>query len=150
MYSRILVPLDGSKRSEAILPHVEELAMNLNSEVFFLRILEAQYKPQDAYVTQLNETNDGSSEIRLNNARNYLNGIMGVFREKKIKAQIYIEKGDIVQSIMKFANQEEISLIALASHGRTGMSRVFYGSVAASLIQLVDRPLLIVRARGNN
>ncbi|MDP8287440.1 MAG: universal stress protein [Candidatus Electryonea clarkiae] len=49
---------------------------------------------------------------------------------------------------MEIADREDIDLIAMASHGRSGLSRVYYGSVAASLLHLVDRPLLLVRAEG--
>jgi nucleotide-binding universal stress UspA family protein len=54
--------------------------------------------------------------------------------------------GPVVEAIAKVADQEDCDLIALASHGRSGLSQVFYGSVAAGLLQRVSRPLLLVRS----
>jgi nucleotide-binding universal stress UspA family protein len=53
----------------------------------------------------------------------------------------------VVEAILKAAEQENVDLIAMSSHGRSGLSRVFYGSVAAGLLQRIDRPLLIIRSR---
>jgi len=53
-----------------------------------------------------------------------------------------------VAVITKVAEEEGADLIAIASHGRTGLERVFYGSIAAGLLQVVDRPLLLIRSRG--
>jgi nucleotide-binding universal stress UspA family protein len=55
--------------------------------------------------------------------------------------------GPVVEGIINLAEKEGVDLIALASHGRGGLSRVFYGSVAAGLLHRVDRPLLIIRSR---
>ena len=50
--------------------------------------------------------------------------------------------------IKRVAEEQNADLIAIASHGRSGLERVFYGSVTAGLIQVVDRPLLLIRSRG--
>jgi nucleotide-binding universal stress UspA family protein len=60
-----------------------------------------------------------------------------------------VVSGPIVRTIINIAQQEEADLIAMASHGRTGLSQVFYGSVAAGVLHAVDRPLLVVRSAGN-
>jgi nucleotide-binding universal stress UspA family protein len=53
----------------------------------------------------------------------------------------------VVEKIISMAAQEGVDLIAPAGHGRGGLSRVFYGSVAAGLLHRVDRPLLVIRSR---
>ncbi|MCB0075487.1 MAG: universal stress protein, partial [Caldilineaceae bacterium] len=58
-----------------------------------------------------------------------------------------VEQGPIVRTILDVAERENADLIAMASHGRSGLARVFYGSVAAGVLQSADRPLLIVRAQ---
>ena len=55
--------------------------------------------------------------------------------------------GPVVKEILDFAEEEKVDLIALSSHGRTGLSRLFYGSVAAGILHQVDRPLLVIRAQ---
>ncbi len=58
--------------------------------------------------------------------------------------------GDVVKTILGVAQGWDADLIAVASHGRTGLERVFYGSVAAGVLHQVDRPLLLNRARDNS
>ena len=145
MYHKILVPLDGSKRAERILPHVEELARRYKTKVIFLRVVE--YKtlttPEGAFINLSEQEFDQSQK----QAEKYLSGIQGEFQEKNIESRTRVLYGPVVEGIINMAAQEGADLIALASHGRGGLSRVFYGSVAAGLLHRVDRPLLIIRSR---
>lgn len=70
----------------------------------------------------------------------------GEFREKGIKTQNIVLDGSVAQAILNASKQENADLIAMASHGRTGLSRVFYGSVAEDVLHRVDRSLLIIRS----
>ncbi len=145
MYHKILVPLDGSKRAEKILPHVEDLARRYNAKVIFLQVVE--YKtaatPEGAFINlSTEEINQAKKQ-----ADTHLRGIQGEFRGKNIECQTHVLYGPVVEGIINIAAHEGVDLIALASHGRGGLSRVFYGSVAAGLLQRVDRPLLIIRSR---
>ena len=145
MYKRILVPLDGSRRAESIASHVEQLASDLGCEVIFLQVLE----PTAALVTPYDMVpyfDSEEVERRRQEASVYLHGIAGEFREKGITAQEVVVQGPIVRSILDIAEREDVDLIAMASHGRTGLARVFYGSVAAGVLHQADRPLLIIRA----
>jgi nucleotide-binding universal stress UspA family protein len=147
MYKTILVPLDGSKRAEAILPHVEELALRFGAKVIFLRIEE------DVMMLGYDEVLDLSAyqqnrDRRKKDAESYLAGLEGVLNEKNISAKRIVSFGSVVQSILDTAEREGADLIAMASHGRSSLSRVFYGSVAAGVLHRVDRPLLIIRSRG--
>jgi nucleotide-binding universal stress UspA family protein len=54
-----------------------------------------------------------------------------------------------VEEIINRAERSKVDLIAMASHGRTGLSRVFYGSVAAGILHKVDRPLFLIRSSNN-
>jgi len=145
MYHKILVPLDGSKRAERILPHVEELARRYKAKVIFLQIVEykAITAPEGAYMNLSDQEFDQAKK----QAEKHLGGIQGEFREKNIESQAHVIYGPVVEGIISMAAQEGVDLIALASHGRGGLSRVFYGSVAAGLLHRVDRPLLIIRSR---
>ncbi|MGB5618315.1 MAG: universal stress protein [Desulfobacterales bacterium] len=147
MYKTILVPLDGSKRAEAILPHVEELAQRFGAKVIFLRIEE------DVMMLGYDEVVDLSAyqqnrDRRKKDSESYLAGLEGVLKEKNISAKKIVSFGSVVQSILDTAEREGADLIAMASHGRSSLSRVFYGSVAAGVLHRVDRPLLIIRSRG--
>jgi nucleotide-binding universal stress UspA family protein len=146
MYNAILVPLDGSKRAEAILHHVEELAQRCDARVVFLEVVEpvpflVGLEASEVALKQLD------LEQRAKKAESYLAALQGEFREKGIDARTCIAHGPVVEAILETAESEGVDLIALASHGRTGLSRVFYGSVAAGVLHRVDRPLLLIRSR---
>ncbi len=148
MYKTILVPLDGSKRAEAILPHVEEMAYRFKARVVLLQVVESH----PVVVTPGVESFDLNLEGRRQHASEadgYLAGLQGEFREKNIKTKRFVEHGPVVETILNVAVREGADLIAMASHGRSGISRVFYGSKAAGVLQRVDRPLLLIRSRRN-
>lgn len=147
MYKEILVPLDGSKRAETILTHVEELAQNFKAEIIFLEVVKPEVVYTSVYSGVLDiELQQKIIDEKVKGAKSYLSGLEGEFREKGISARSLVEIGSVVQTIIRVAERENADLIALASHGRTGLSHVFYGSVAAGVLHRVDRPLLLVRA----
>ena len=145
MYKTILVPLDGSKRAEAILPHVEELAQRYDAKVIFVRVLEPLpyvAGPEGMPIT----LREQELEQRRDEAEEYIKAQSGEFREKGIEAKGVIFQGPVVEAITDAAEREGADLIAIASHGRSGLSQCFYGSVAAGVLHRVDRPLLVVRS----
>lgn len=142
MYRKILVPLDGSKRAEAILPHAEELARRYNARIDLLQVIEYKFAA-DPFAVYSNE----DFEHQEKHARAHLNGIQNELHAKKIESRFHVVDGPVVASIINIASREEVDLIALASHGRGGLARVYYGSVAAGILQRVDRPLLLIRSR---
>jgi nucleotide-binding universal stress UspA family protein len=152
MYQTILVPLDGSARAEHILPHVENLATHYKAKVIFLQVMEPlQIVNPSLHVTSaltdtvkesMNDFNRRYEEINT-----YLSGCLGEFREKGIDVRKFVEQGPVVETVISVAQRENADLIAMASHGRSGLSRVFYGSVAAGVLQQIDRPMLIIRSR---
>jgi nucleotide-binding universal stress UspA family protein len=138
MYQTLLVPLDGSPRAESILPHVENIAMRFKSKVFFLQVVtlhEAtiQIDNINQYLFDFNRKKEEISA--------YLAGIQEGFQKKGIEAICFVEEGAVVETILTVAQRENAELIAIASHGRSGLSRVFYGSVAAGIMQKIDRPI---------
>ncbi len=147
MYKTILVPLDGSNRAEAILPHVEELAQRYQALVVFVRVMEPMpylIGPEGMPVV----LPEAELEQCRKHVRDYMDAIADDFRERGINATSQIRQGPVVKSIIEAAAEQKADLIAIASHGRSGLSQFFYGSVAAGVLQRVERPLLVVRSRG--
>ena len=145
MYRNILVPLDGSKRAEAILPHVEDLAKRYGAKVILLSIVEFEpliIAPEPMY----SGFDPQNRQQRIQEVESYLAGWQKKFQKKDIETEIIVGDGPVVQEIITCAEQKAVDLIAMASHGRTGLARVFYGSVAAGILQRVDRPLLLIRS----
>ena len=146
MYKTILVPLDGSKRAEAILPHVEELARRYKAKVFFLQVIQP---PVDIYAAEASshELYRKVCDQQEDEAKSYLADLEYEFREKGIDAQKCIARGPVIETIISIAEDKNADIITIASHGRTGLSRVFYGSISAGLLHSIDRPLLLIRSR---
>jgi len=146
MYNTILVPLDGSKRAEAILPQVEELAQQCNAKVVLVQVLDPI-----PVVTSLDGTTMAVDPLTIERmekkAEEYLVSREGALHEKGIQAETHLTCGEVVPTILETAQREDADLIALASHGRSGLSRALFGSVAAGILQGANRPLLLVRSR---
>ena len=145
MYHTILAPLDGSKRAERILPHLEELAHHDDGRVIFLQVVEPEpmaVETEGNYMERYQE----ELERQTKQIETYLAGLEGEFREKGIMARTRVVHGPVVEAIIDTAESEGADLIAIASHGRSGLSRVFYGSVAAGVLNRIDRPLLLIRS----
>ena len=148
MYSTILVPLDGSKRAEAILPHVEELARHYAAKVILLQVVEpAPTIVGSGGVYTYVALHQQEIDRWMEQVESYLAALQREFRENGIEAQMHIAYGPVVEEIINAADREGADLIAIASHGRSGLPQVFYGSVAAGVLHRVDRPLLLIRSR---
>ena len=145
MYQKILVPLDGSNRAEKILPHVEALAVQNQATVTLLQIVPPAGDILTAgVITPLRDQLDSEKKL----AESYLNSIRAGLQAKQIETRTrVVVSGQVADAIVKIADEEKINLVAMSSHGHSGLSRVFYGSVAASLLHQIDRPLLIIRSR---
>jgi nucleotide-binding universal stress UspA family protein len=145
MYRTILVPLDGTKRAEAILPHVERLAREHEAQVIFLRVLE----PAPALVRAPGPYTTWNAQLQTqqwDTATIYLAGKRGEFRGLGLQASTCLETGPVVQTILSVAARCQADLIALASHGRTALEQLATRSVAAGVLHGADCPVLLVRA----
>jgi len=145
MYNKILVPMDGSKRAEKILPYVEALAQKFGATLVLLQVVEplgAEVAPYDIVPIIDTEVFEGW----VKDAKSYLDDLQTGLTAKQIEVKTLVESGSVAPTILEIADREKVDLIAMASHGRTGLSRVFYGSVAAAMLNRADRPLLLIRA----
>lgn len=145
MYKIILVPLDGSERAEAILPHAEDLAQCYRAKVIFLLVVEPEpliVGPDVVYPV----VNQEMMAERTKAAESYLADRRAEFEARGIEVETRVAHGPVVEEIINRAERSKVDLIAMASHGRTGLSRVFYGSVAAGVLHKVDRPLFLIRS----
>lgn len=150
MYKRILIPLDGSELAESILPHAIELASMSGSHLILLSVVElphlAALEECVEYDAVPRPTNRELERKSIEITR-YLGQLVDKLDELGIEAHAYTRYGPVVSTILCTARDEQADLIAMASHGRGGLSDVYYGSVAAGILQRIDRPLLIVRAQ---
>ena len=146
MYSKILIPLDGSPRAEAILPHALDVARHCRARVVLVQVVEAEIANLSAF-DFLPGVNVDALKRQVEQADIYLSAVLRQFQVQGIEGEIYIKPGAVVRGILEVARELEVDLVAMASHGHTGLVRVFYGSVTAGILHHIDRPLLLVRAQ---
>jgi nucleotide-binding universal stress UspA family protein len=147
MYKIILVPLDGSQRAEAILSHVESIAKSNDAKVLFLKVEEEPIMLDRDEVIDVEKYHEAfEKQNALSQA--YLNGLQARFGESGIQADTQLAFGSVVKAILNLASQTGTDLIAMATHGFSGLSRVSYGSVAAGVLQAADIPILLIRNPG--
>ncbi len=151
MYKKILVPLDGSPRAEKILDHVLPLAKASEAEVILLQVITPgspefiePMGPFGAPATM--QPYFDALERAEQEAAAYMENSVARLEKQGLRARSRILRGEAVRSIIDIANEEAVDLVAMASHGRSGLARVFYGSVANGVLHQIDRPLLLVRA----
>ncbi len=153
MYKKILVPLDGSELAECVLPHAESIAGGCGVEtVVFLRVIE----PFDGapmggdWVGMFSEKDIQRFNLeRRAEAEKYLGNLASQAKYGEARAQTEVLLGGATaESIAKYATEAEIDLIIIATHGRSGVSRWVWGSVADRILRSACVPVLMVRAPG--
>jgi nucleotide-binding universal stress UspA family protein len=137
MYKRILVPLDGSELAAGVLPHVQELAKSIGAEVILLRVAFAHILPgADPIETQVTTVQEADA---------YVMGCAKALQDMGIRAEGEVRYGNAVEEILDHVTRDHIDLIAMATHGRTGLKRVVLGSVAEQVVRRAPVPVLLLR-----
>jgi nucleotide-binding universal stress UspA family protein len=144
MYKTILVPLDGSKCAESILPHVEAMAKGLEAELVLMTAVEHAPPSVTRSSAQLEKE---YVEKEQSESKAYLDQQKKKLEAKGVTARVTVLHGRAVSAIIEAAQHIDADLIAMGSHGRSGLTRAFYGSVASGVLNRVDRPLLLVRPK---
>jgi nucleotide-binding universal stress UspA family protein len=145
VYKKILVPLDGSKLAEGALRHVEQLAWEMKSSLVLLRVVRPPRSVEHPWAEEMMALNREREAVFKKEAETYLAGRKGELRNKKIKASTYvIVSQDVAATILDFAAQQPVDLIAMSRYGRSGPSRWVFGSVAEKVLQHAPCPVLLV------
>ena len=147
MYDNILVPLDGSARAEKILDHVIEMATRFEVEVILLQVLAQEMPLVSPYDSMIDITPELEMVEEKTEARTYLDDICERLENVNIQTRCRVEVGPIVDTIINVAKEMDVDMVAMASHGRSGLARVLYGSVASGVLEKIDRPLFLIRAQ---
>lgn len=155
MYQKIMVPLDGSELAECVLPHVETIVKGSKTKnVILVRVVEPLYSPTDAYAAwsggseKQAEMKQQVEAERKNEAKNYLNQLMSRLDCGEAKIQTELLTGKAAEVLTAYAVKNEVELIIIATHGRSGVSRWARGSIADRILHSSCAPVLMVRAPG--
>jgi nucleotide-binding universal stress UspA family protein len=151
MYQTILVPLDGSKLAEVALRHVEQLAYELGSSLLLLRVVRPPHSVEHPRAEEMMALNREREAVFKQDAETYLAARRGELREKGLEVNTYvIVNRNVASTILDFAKRQDVDLIAMSTHGRSGVSRWVYGSVTDKVLQGSTRPVLLIRVTGHN
>jgi nucleotide-binding universal stress UspA family protein len=141
MYKRALVPLDGSPLAEAVIPFVLAIAAPLGMAVSLLRVIEP--------VPHMAEVPSGivaeALEAQAHDAEEYLSRLATELRGRKIDANWEVRRGPAADTIVKAAASMGADVIAMSTHGRSGLGRLLFGSVAEQVLRHADVPVFLLR-----
>jgi len=165
------MPLDGSKFCEAVIKPLAALATGNDAEIHILAVVSSEkshttwagvYAPEAASSLSLEaatsmhsrmggpshppvvETSEQNLDREVQTARDYISIIASKFEQIKTTVDVVVGE-NVAEEIKSYADREEIDVIAMTTHGRTGLSRILMGSVAMDLLKLKATPLLLVR-----
>ncbi len=144
LLKKILAPLDGSKLGEAALPYIEALAMNLEADLVLLHVLEPQttWGMYEGYTTYRAPE---SPDERAASATAYLDDVAKPLKERGLNVTCEVKTGLPPRKIIDYAKANSIDLIAMSSHGRSGVMEWVFGSVTDKVLHAGDTPVLVVR-----
>jgi len=152
MYEKILVPLDGSKVGETALNNIEDLAVKLlpgtKVEIFLLQVISDLTFDvlTDSVAAQLPYSENDIRKIK-QGVQNYLDKIALSLRQRGITVTTLVAEGHAAEEIIKAAQQTRADLIAMSTHGRSGLRRWALGSVTDKVLHESKIPVLTVRAQ---
>jgi len=141
MYKKVLLPLDGSKLAECVLPHVRSLAAGgLIREIILLNIVEIP----SAWIAQGIDLM-AVRKFQVDNAQKYLADVQSQVSFEGVKIKTEVMEGETAHVIAEYAKKNGVNLIIIATHGYTGVKRLMFGSVALRVLHNAHVPVLLVR-----
>lgn len=150
MFKRIMVCLDGSRLAEQVLPYAAAEALSFNIRVTLFQaipepIMVSPGIPGAAPVPVETESQLQQAQKADAEARSYLEEIAKPLREKSLDVDTVTMPGMAGQAITSYADKSNIDLIAIATHGRSGLGRAVFGSVADFVLRESGLPILVIK-----
>ena len=130
MYQRIMVPLDGSELAQTALPHALELCRACGATLVLIYVRDPRLGSEEA-------------------AWRYLDFVRDEHVDQGVPIELVVREGPVGATIIQAAEDQRIDVIVMATHGRSGLQRVVYGSVAEQVLRGSSKPVLLVRVPGS-
>jgi nucleotide-binding universal stress UspA family protein len=143
MYSAILVPLDGSKTAEKVLPYARYLAGRFKVPVELLAVVDV-VEIASHMTSEKVHFLDTIIEDAVQHSTTYLRGVATTIAGTNVRCSV--EKGRAEDTIIEKAATDKTMLITMATHGRSGLNRFLLGSIAEKVLRGTVNPLLLIRA----
>lgn len=147
MFKHLLVTLDGTSRSEAVIPHAIDVARSMGSQITLIRIIDApgsDWSERGAIGKAHVETTAGA--LVTTHAREYLARVAALVRQSGVQVNTIVEEGAPARRIVAVGDEIGADAIAMATQSRRGINRLMFGSVAEAVLHQTSVPVLLVRA----
>ena len=148
MYSKILVPLDGSLLSECSVEQVKKLAAAGISEVILLRVVEPIDRDEAVTWASAGYTIGDIQNRKKADVQKYMVNTVEILKKEGISARGEVLEGRATETIIDYSEKNQVDLIIISSHGRSGITRWALGSVADRVARHSAIPVLLVTAPG--
>jgi nucleotide-binding universal stress UspA family protein len=145
MYRKILVPLDGSKVAEGVLPHAKALAYSEGAELILLTV--AANPVMDFAFSDPGLAHSAVLEQE-ERSKTYITEIEEQLKSAGFKTSAVLRVGSVAEVILEVAEELQVDAIAMSTHGRTGPARWLLGSIAERVVHSSKVPVLLIRASG--
>jgi len=143
MYRKILVPLDGSKVAEGVLPHAKALAYSEGAELILLTV---GANPAMDFVFSDPGLAQSAVDEQEERSKKYVVGIENDLKAAGFKTSTQLRIGSVADVILGVAEELDVDVIAMSTHGRTGPARWLLGSIAERVVHSSKVPVLLIRA----
>lgn len=152
MFRKILVCLDGSSLSEQILQYASEETVHAEKEVVLLRVVSFSHSTTIAVpgvISSIPPSPSGPEQLAAEEteAREYLNAKAEALKSIGINVECVVLVGNSGESIVNYAHENNVDLIAIATHGRSGFKRMLFGSVTEYVIKNSKLPILLIKPK---
>lgn len=151
-FRRILLPLDGSRQSERALPVSLELAQLLGASLTLLHATGSELPVPGLYPQRDRDRTRHRITAPVSSPRAYLERIAALYSGPNCEIKLALRRGSAAEAILEFAREDATDLIAMATHGRSGLSHWVYGSVTEKVLRGAETSMLVVpsyRGRGS-
>jgi nucleotide-binding universal stress UspA family protein len=146
MYTRILVPLDGSETAECVFPSLRWLMkVSTVNEVVLMRVVEPFHAGMGVEGSVRPEEREALEGDAARLAREYLDGVADKFAAPGVKITRVVKEGKPAETVADYAKQKKVDLVLMATHGYSGLQRMLRGSTANGILHAVHVPVLLVR-----
>ncbi len=145
MYKKIMVPLDGSQIAECVIPHIEAIAKKSAAKVELVTVIEPLDIPTRGQIAISDDEIKQIEAAGKKEANKYLDQVSDRLTKAGIKIDTVILSGKAADRLTRYAVNNGVDLIIMATHGRSGISKLFWGSVAEKILRATDIPVLLIK-----
>ena len=150
MYQKILIPLDGSELAECSLQHAKAIAQGCNvADVIVFRVIEPLSTQTLSALAEAGGDSVGKARERnQQDAKDYVSKVKNNLRTQGITSQAVTVEGRAADEILSYTGKNNVDLIIMSTHGRSGLSHFFFGSVAEKVSRHSRVPVLLLAPEG--